>query len=253
MFEQFRREAAVTEFLDRELPGLVTGVVAIDADRGWLLLHDLGSGSMVADAADHRRAFAHLARAQRTFAGRESDLLAAGCEPRPLGVLPVDFARAVADPRLRPWLDVPPQRAGQLVRWLEQAVARVEAIDTPDVLVHGDFHPGNVAAAGDRRIIFDWSDAAISKPFVDVVTWRWWLIGDPPAIDSLWRSFFDEWSSTHPVADWEAHRTDMEGLAGAYHVVSYAGIVAGLEPPRRVEHANGLAEFFALLDSSVPT
>jgi hypothetical protein len=253
VFEHFRREAAVTQFLDRHLPGFVAGVVAIDADRGWLLLEDLGTGSMVADAADHRRAFAHLARAQRALATRRSELLAAGCELRPLHALPDDFARAVADTELRPWLDVPSSRVRQLVTWLEGAVERVEALRMPDVLVHGDFHPGNVASDGERRIVFDWSDAAISKPFVDVVTWRWWLIGDPEAIEALWRSFLDEWSATHPVGDWEARRTDLEGLAGAYHVVSYAGIVAGLERRRRQEHANGLAVFFDLLESSVPT
>ena len=40
------------------------------------------------------------------------------------------------------------------------------------------------------------------------------------------------------------------GVAAAYHVVSYAGIVTGVEPSHAYEHADGLSGYLALLDEA---
>jgi hypothetical protein len=108
-----------------------------------------------------------------------------------------------------------------------------------------------VRLAGDRMVIFDWSDAAIAKPFIDVMTWATWLPHEPGARDALWQSFADVWAEVLPRASWLELRPALEGIAGAYHVVSYAGIVRNLDQLRRAEHAGGLTEFFQFLDGAV--
>jgi Ser/Thr protein kinase RdoA (MazF antagonist) len=160
------------------------------------------------------------------------------------------------DPMLGEWLPVDSGRAARIVDWLVDAVERVEQLGLPDVLVHGDFHPGNVRRVGERPdrdalVIFDWSDAAIAKPFVDVMTWATWLPHDPSARDALWQSFADVWADVLPPAAWLELRPTLEGIAGAYHVVSYAGIVRSLDRLRRPEHAGGMTEFFRFLDAAV--
>lgn len=100
-------------------------------------------------------------------------------------------------------------------------------------------------------VIFDWSDAAIAKPFVDVITWATWLQHEPSARDALWESFAAVWAGVLPPATWLELRPTLEGISGAYHVVSYAGIVRNLDRLRRPEHAGGLAEFFKYLDVAV--
>ena len=100
-------------------------------------------------------------------------------------------------------------------------------------------------------VIFDWSDAAIAKPFVDVMTWATWLPHDPSARDALWQSFADVWADVLPPATWLELRPTLEGIAGAYHVVSYAGIVRGLDRLRRPEHGGGMTEFFRFLDTVI--
>jgi Ser/Thr protein kinase RdoA (MazF antagonist) len=182
---------------------------------------------------------------------RELDLLAAGCTRRPLIAIPGDVAALLDDPTLREWLPVDGARAERIVAWLFEGVSQVEQLGLPDVLVHGDFHPGNVRLVDDRTVIFDWSDAAIAKPFVDVMTWATWLPHDPSARDSLWQSFAGVWADVLPPATWLELRPTLEGIAGAYHVVSYAGIVRSLDRLRRPEHAGGLAEFFTYLDDAV--
>jgi hypothetical protein len=248
--EHFRNEPSATAFIAALTPGATAGVVAWDEGEGWMLLEDL-PGEAAPDEHGHRPAFEHLARLQAVARDRDAELLAAGCTRRQVIEIPDDLANVLDDPMLAEWLQVDSARGERIVDWLVDAVAQVEQLGLPDVLVHGDFHPGNVRLAGDRTVIFDWSDAAISKPFVDVMTWATWLPHDPTARDALWRSFADVWSDVLPPASWLELRPTLEGIAGAYHVVSYAGIVRSLDRLRRPEHAGGLTEFFTFLDGAV--
>ena len=98
-------------------------------------------------------------------------------------------------------------------------------------------------------VIFDWSDAAIAKPFVDVMTWATWLPHDAErprrAVAVVRRGV----GGRAPAGDVAGAATDARGVAGAYHVVSYAGIVRSLDRLRRPEHGGGMTEFFRFLDS----
>jgi hypothetical protein len=248
--EHFRHEPGVTAFMGSWAPGATAGVVAWEATEGWMLLENV-HGDTTPDEHGHRAAFEQLVELQRMATGREHELLAAGCAPRPLVALPGDVAAVLDDPILRPWLPVDATRAAGIVDWLRDAVTQVEQLALPDLLVHGDFHPGNVRVVDDRTVIFDWSDAAIAKPFVDVLTWATWLPHDPDAIDALWQSFAEVWGDVLPPPTWLELRPVLEGIAGAYHVVSYAGIVRSLDRLRRPEHAGGLTEFFGFVDRAV--
>jgi hypothetical protein len=215
-----------------------------------MLLEDL-PGDVIPDEHGHRTAYEQLARLQSIASGRQQELLAAGCARRPLIEIPGELANVLDDPMLGEWLPVDSARAGRIVDWLVDAVAMVEQLGLPDVLVHGDFHPGNVRFVGNSMVIFDWSDAAIAKPFVDVMTWATWLPHDPSARDALWQSFAGVWADVLPPAAWLELRPTLEGIAGAYHVVSYAGIVRSLDRLRRPEHAGGMTEFFKFLDEVI--
>ena len=62
-------------------------------------------------------------------------------------------------------------------RWLATSPAlvesclRLDAIGPGPSLVHGDFHPWNVVYGPGTTRVFDWSDAAVSHPFVDLATY----------------------------------------------------------------------------------
>ena len=252
VFPHFRAEPAITAFLHRELPGSVAPVIAIEPDEGWLLLDDVGDDVAGAHAELHHGVIARLVTLQRSFVERTHELERAGLPRRSLHRLPTALTDALASPAVRSMLAVEPARVGAIAEWLRGAVADIDALGHPETLVHGDFHPGNVAIANGAPILFDWSDAAISHPLIDVVTWTWWYEDDAERVDGIWQQFLDEWADVVPPDEFGAHRATFEGVASAYHTVSYAGIIDGLEPTRRMEHAMGLSNFFTKLDAGVP-
>jgi hypothetical protein len=255
VFPYFAHEPGLTATLDELLPGSVARVIGVDADEGWLLMEHIEKGEdAVVDPTVHREPVAQLVDLQRRFVGRDAgELAATGWAVRPLAGLPEAFASAIADPVIRRWVDVSPERIAEMVTWLRSAVAEIDAVGVPDTLVHGDFHPNNVLVSGGRHVIFDWSDAAYSHPFLDVGAWSYWFRGQPAELAALWESFYAAWDGEPWLDAMRAVQPTFEGVVGAYHFVSYAGIVAGLDVHRRPEHAGGLAGFFKVVDAVAPS
>ena len=72
------------------------------------------------------------------------------------------LGRLPADVRER-WLATAPT--------LVESCRRLDEIGPGPTLVHGDFHPWNVAFGPATTRVFDWTDAAVSHPFVDLATY----------------------------------------------------------------------------------
>ena len=182
VFDHFRREPSVTAFIADLAPGATAGVVASEASEGWMLLADL-PGDAAPDEHGHRTAFEHLARLQAITRNREHDLLSAGCAAPPADRDPWrprqrarrSDVRRVAPGRRRPC------RAARRVALRRRAAGR--AARAPRRARARRLPPRQRPArrrSARRRcmVIFDWSDAAIAKPFVDVMTWATWLPHD---------------------------------------------------------------------------
>jgi hypothetical protein len=251
-FPPFRQEAPITEYLDARAPGSVAPVIAASSEHGWLLLDDVGDETFEARPADNASAVERLVALQRRFVGRGDELVAVGAPERRFSGLADDLRETLAEPTVRAQMTVEPARAEQLLAWVEGTAAEVSGLEIPDTLVHGDFHPGNVALVDGTAVIFDWTDAAISNPFLDVVTWAWWLRDDPDAAAALWPTFAAAWDGTIDADAVLDARSAIEGLAYAYHTVSYGRILRALEPSRQGELAGGITEFLGGLDRVVP-
>ena len=53
---------------------------------------------------------------------------------------------------------------------LKETCRRLAALGLPSTLVHGDLHMLNVARVDGRLVYFDWSDACIAHPFIDLLS-----------------------------------------------------------------------------------
>ncbi len=119
---------------------------------------------------------------------------------------------------------------------IEAMLAELARAGTPPALVHGDLHLGNVAERAGRLVVFDWTDAAIAHPFVDLLVWT--FESDLAARDVLAGAYLDAW----PPED-RKRLTSVKHLLPTflhlYHAISYHELVANIEPAARSE-MNGL-------------
>lgn len=169
----FRHEALATQSLAAQTPECVPEVVAVDATRGWMLMRDFDA----ADLGDqdesmwHEGLVAH-ARIQQAWLGRTDELVALGLPVRSLEDLAARVEAMADDAAL---LERMPEDVRE--RWLATAPAlaracrRLDEIGPGPTLVHGDLHPWNVAYSPSATRVFDWTDAAVSHPFVDLATY----------------------------------------------------------------------------------
>jgi len=171
-----RVEAPLTVFLAALRPDAVTDVVAIEPDRGWLLLRDAGTRLRELLDADPdlgrwERALAVVAELQLAATPHAGELLAMGVPDHRLEVLP----GLIEDLLGRDEFLMLDEEEGLTRAQREALVAELPTIRSmceelaaagigPSVQ-HDDLNDGNVFVDGDRYRIVDWGDACVSHPF----------------------------------------------------------------------------------------
>jgi hypothetical protein len=197
--ELFRHEPVLTQALSQLMPELVPEVIAVDSTEAWLLMRDFRATELgdLGQSLWHEGLVKH-AEIQQSWLGRTDELVALGLPVRSL----TDLARhveAMADDsrlieRLSPdvrerWLATAPR--------LAESCRRMDEIGPGPSLVHGDLHPWNVAVGKGTTRVFDWTDAAVSHPFVDLATYV--LRTEDTAVRrQLMDAYVTAWSAVHP-------------------------------------------------------
>ncbi|MEU4194551.1 aminoglycoside phosphotransferase family protein [Kribbella sp. NPDC026611] len=224
-------------FLDRvstERPGEVPAPLAIDEKRVWMLLPDLGTPlAHETDLEVWIDAVRRHARLQRSYAGQVDRLLEFSCVDRRLAVLEGELDRLFGpneaterlDPAERAKL---PRRADQL----REAMANLRSIGLPDTLIHGDLHPRNIAVQGNQVMAFDWTDSAVSHPFLDLVTFveeRSPTSSDPRVLDAYLR----EWEEYAAPKDLRRALELAEQLGALHQLMTSLNLPEHLTGPSR--------------------
>ncbi|MET0146994.1 MAG: hypothetical protein ABW328_19715 [Ilumatobacteraceae bacterium] len=251
VYEQFWSEPAVSALLDAERPGSVAPVIAVDTERGWLLLDDVGDDALLGHPEHDVGVIRRLVAIQRSFVDRTDVIGALGCPRRPFAELADPLEVALDEAADHRWLDRERSELRALVDWIRSAGDDVAALGFPETLVHGDFHPMNTTLGPDGPVIFDWSDTAIAHPLVDAMTWSRWLRTDPERSAHAWRAFLEAWSDVCPIERAEAARAEVVALTAAYHVLTYVQILRGFEPAAWPELASGIEHYVTILDDAV--
>ncbi len=171
--EIFRHEAAMTQGLAERMPALVPEVIAVDAAQGWMLMADLGA----AELGDQEEGLWHeglvaVAAIQRLWLGRSGELIELGLPVRALPDLAARVEEMTEDAVLLERMSAD-LRASWLatVPTLVESCRRLDELGPGPTLVHGDFHPWNVVFGADGARVFDWTDASVSHPFMDLATY----------------------------------------------------------------------------------
>jgi len=234
----FAREPAVLRLIDERLPGRVPAVVAADATavETRVLLTEAGPVPAEVNAHDLPRLAALLADVQVRSLDLLPRLAAAGCADHSPTQLAAELARMAEEGVELDRLD--PQERAALQRLVPELTNRLLALSVgplPTVLVHGDFHPWNVARPPSWKdsdaVIIDWTDAGVGPAGVDLAT-LFPETADEAARREVRRAYADVFA-THlgiplSVADAAVEATEVAG-----HVIqalAYDVILRGIEP-----------------------
>jgi hypothetical protein len=168
-------EPRLMQWLADGYPDSFPQVVAVDADRGWLLQREADGGALplneVREEEEWYRAVRRLAEIQVDCSRRTRELRALGCPHRGLEILARRIPRLCADTGAM--MPGEPEGLGrreiaQMANLAPTLLALCEELasrELPDSVEHGDLNPGNVLSTLSGPVYLDWSDASLSHPF----------------------------------------------------------------------------------------
>ena len=225
----------MTARLAERFPDHVPMPLAIEPEAGWLLLPQFDElFSWRAPPEVHREALRRFAALQRQSAELVDDLLADGCLDRRLDVLETQIDPLVNDPEAVARLTSDEvKELRRLAPALKETCRRLAALGLPPTLVHGDLHMLNVARLDGTLVYFDWSDACIAHPFIDLLS----LLSeqDEASRAALLEAYLEPWEGAVTAERLQEAVALAAVVIPLHHAVSYQHIVAGLEPDAKPE------------------
>jgi phosphotransferase family enzyme len=231
----FVEEGEVTARLAERFPGYVPAPIVLEPERGWLLLPAFGElFGWDAPLETRCEMLSRFAGLQRRTADLTAELLADGCLDRRLGVLEAQIDPLLEDPEAVSRLTAEEVAALHvLAPRLKEICRRLAAFNVPATLVHGDLHLLNVARIDGELAYFDWTDACVAHPFIDLLSLQWER--DDSDRTALLEAYLEPWRDLEPPE----RLLEAVALAAVviplHHAVSYQRIVAGLEPAAKPE------------------
>jgi hypothetical protein len=224
----FVDEGTVTQRLAVMFPGRVPLPIAVDPDRRWMLLDDFGPVvGWKADLETRTAVLSTFARMQLETTSQQDELLELGALDRRPAWLASRIVSLVRSPEALGLEDDERDRLSALEPRFVEMCERLAAGAVPDALVHGDLHLSNVAGDGDGYVFFDWTDACLTHPFLDLLVVL--FEEDAELRRSLRAAYLGVWADVAPEDELLELWTVAEPLASLNQAISYRSIAANVE------------------------
>ena len=226
----FVDEGAVTLGLAERFPGRIPVPRAVDGDERLMLLDDFGP--IVGWKADNDAKLDVLARyaaMQVESASMRDDLIALGMFDRSPEWLAGAIGGLLADGDDTLGLEpAERERLDALLPTFLELCERLAAGPLPVTVVHGDLHLANVARGRDDYVFFDWTDASVGNPLMDMLLVFFEEIEAlREAMRDIYLSAWIETGSRDELLDvWQLGQP----LAALNQAISYRSIVDNVEP-----------------------
>ncbi len=172
---------------------------------------------------------------QERSVGRTAELLARGVPDRRLDRMLPRISAVVGEHAH----ELGPAERGAVLALVDELPRRVLDIDScgvPETLVHGDFHPGNVAGSVGGYVVIDWGDSFVGNPLVDELAFVRRL--GPADRAAARESFVRAWRRIEPSCDPLRAAELLRPVLPLLAAVMYADFCAAIEPDERVYHAS---------------
>ena len=231
----FVNEGVVLSRLAELYPDRLPVPLAIDPERGWMLLDDFGGQpGHDADLDQQARLMQDFARLQIDSSRKIEALLAAGCKDRRLDIVLSQIEPLFDDELVLGLLTLEErQQLKPIAPRLRERIAELFSLPIPVALLHGDLHAGNAILRENSLLYFDWTDAAVSHPFLDMI--HIFMEEDEAKRTALQEAYLLPWEENYPKVDVRRAWELAGALYGLYHAVSYQYIAHGIEELVRPE------------------
>lgn len=231
----FVNEPILLKYLDNHYSDHVPSVIAFDPNLGWMLTKDfginLGKDTLIKQKIEVLRVFGEI---QIGSIGHLDSLLNHGCTDRRVQHL-IPLIDQLLDDEL-----VVSRLAEEEIVELRKQIPKIKDMcsklldySVPATLVHGDLHLGNVAIEKGRLIYFDWTDACIAHPFMDMLP-----IFDERELEvriQLRDQYLSLWIDFEPMHRLLDLWTLCEVVHAIHHALSYQSILHHTEERSRGE------------------
>lgn len=223
-------EGSVMSGLAQHYPRNVPEPLAVDADRRWMLLDDVGPAvGWSAPIEEREAALQAFGRLQVDSAEHLDDLLAMGCIDRRPEWLAHETRELLADDSALVGLE---EEEIANLRALEprllELIQRLAEGPVPSTVVHGDLHLDNVARPEGDFVFFDWTDACVAHAFLDLIDVA--FEKDSVVRDRLRDAYLTVWADYGSQEQLLELWTIAVPLASLNQAVSYRYILANVEP-----------------------
>lgn len=231
----FVNEASVTQCLSEFFPAYISAPLSVDISRDWMLLPEFDQlfqrEMPIKPKAEAFRRFAEL---QLQTIDKLDTLLDAGCLDRRIDKMIAQVDPLLADPAAMHKL-TPEQvdELRELAPKIKDLLVQLSTFEIPYTLVHGDLHLGNAALVNGQTIYFDWTDACVAHPFIDLHSLMW--VKDEASRETILTAYLEPWTIFAPMDRLREIFRLAYALLPLHHAVSYQYIVNNLEPDSKPE------------------
>ena len=253
-------EGRVMQAVAQSCPELLPPPLAVDSDKGWLLMPDYG-GEMLHECPDITRweeALRLFSRAQVEQSENIGYWLSANIPDRRLGrmVEMIDPLIASCSRMLTGGdtglTDAEAQNLRSLSLPLKLMCARLADFEVPHTLVHGDLG-GNILVREDGYTFFDWTDACVSHPFFEMATISGAYFDESvlkenrDADDRLRNAYLEPWTKYEPMDRLIEEFNAARPLGALHQAMTYMWILTNISPDARPELEGGLLHWVRYL------
>lgn len=249
----FGNEPQVLQALAQRYPDRVPAPIAIEPEQRWMLMQDFGAELRDMPTLERwETAILRFGTLQIQAVSDVEDLLAAGCLDRRLNILAQQIDPLVNDEQITALLSADEMsQLRALAPRLKTLCGELAGYHVPYSLNHGDLHSGNIT--GENLLFFDWTDACIAHPFLDLST----IVDDVEESLTGGREqvvdiYLNLWTAYEPLDRLRVMWKLAEPLGALHQAVSYQHILAALELSSRPELSDGVRHWLGRVIQTMP-
>lgn len=225
----FVNEPVMVQALAQLLPGNLPHPLAIEPVKRWMLMSDfgkpIGRNAPLETLAEMVQEFGRI---QVRLSYQVDTLWQIGCLDRRLVRLAEQLTGLLADERALQGMETAEidNLHRHIPHW-QAAMAELATYHIPPTLMHGDLHLDNAALREGQMLFFDWTDACVTHPFMDMM-----VIYEEP--DESRRThlrdvYLQQWTAFEPMERLLQVWRLVGSLWPLHQAVSYQLIMANLE------------------------